>query len=66
MATFNYTGRNASGSQVKDSIEAVNSNMAAEKLFKKGITPIAINIAEQGNGSGGSIDVMELLNNGRV
>jgi MSHA biogenesis protein MshG len=66
MATFNYTGRNASGNQVKDSIEAVNSNMAAEKLFKKGITPIAINIAEEGKSSGGSIDVMELLNNGRV
>ena len=36
MASFNYTGRNASGSQVKDSIEAANSAIAAEKIFKKG------------------------------
>jgi len=47
MATFNYTGRNANGSQVKDSIDAANTNVAAEKLFKKGITPIAIIAAKK-------------------
>jgi len=66
MATFNYTGRNASGSQVKDTIDAVNADAAAEKLFKKGITPIAIVAVKEGKASAGSIDVMELLNNGKV
>ncbi|TMM47835.1 type II secretion system F family protein [Colwellia ponticola] len=66
MATFNYTGRNASGSQVKDSIEAANVNSAAERLFKMGITPTAIVAEKQANTSGASIDVFELLNNGRV
>ncbi len=66
MASFKYTGRNASGSQVKDIIEAANSDAAAEKLFKKGITPIAIAATKAGKGGSGSTDVMELLNNGRV
>ncbi|MCJ8295376.1 MAG: type II secretion system F family protein [Colwellia sp.] len=66
MASFNYTGRNTNGSQVKDSIEAANLDAAADKLFKKGITPISIVAAEQGNNSAGSTDIFELLNNGRV
>ena len=65
MASFNYTGRNASGSQVKDSIEAANLDVAAEKLFKKGITPISIIAVKTGNNTA-STDVFELLNNGRV
>jgi len=66
MASFNYTGRNASGSQVKDSIEAANVDVAAEKIFKKGITPISINAAKESNGSGANIDISEFLSNGRV
>jgi MSHA biogenesis protein MshG len=66
MASFNYTGRNASGSQVKGSIDAANSDAAAEKLFKKGITPIAIVEAKEKGNSSANIDVFELLNNGRV
>lgn len=66
MASFNYTGRNASGSQVKDSIEAANVDMAAEKIFKKGITPISIVAAKKSSNSAASVDVFELLNNGRV
>ncbi|AAZ24715.1 MULTISPECIES: type II secretion system F family protein [Colwellia] len=65
MASFKYTGRNANGSQVKDSIDAANVDIAAEKLFKKGITPISI-IAAKTGGNAASIDVFELLNNGRV
>jgi len=66
MASFNYTGRNASGSQIKDSIEAVNMDNAAEKLFTKGITPTSIVEVQRGGNSPASIDVFELLNNGRV
>ena len=66
MASFNYTGRNANGSKVKDSIDAANLDAAAEKLFKKGITPISIVAAGQGNSSVASTDIFELLNNGRV
>jgi MSHA biogenesis protein MshG len=66
MASFNYTGRNASGSQIKDSIEAANADVAAEKLFKKGITPISIVLAQQGSNSTASVDVFELFNNGKV
>lgn len=65
MASFNYTGRNAGGSQVKDSIDAANVNIAAEKLFKKGITPISISEAKTANNTA-STDVFELLNNGKV
>ena len=65
MASFNYTGRNAGGSQVKDSIDAANIDIAAEKLFKKGITPISIIAAKTGDNAVKN-DVFELLNNGRV
>ncbi len=66
MASFNYTGRNANGNQVKDSIEAANSDAAAEKILKKGITPTSIVAAEEKANSAANIDVFELLNNGRV
>lgn len=66
MASFNYTGRNANGSQIKGSTDAANIDVAAEKLFKKGITPISIVEVKQGGESAGSVDVFELLNNGRV
>lgn len=66
MASFNYTGRNASGGQVKDSIDAANEDMAAEKLLKIGVTPISIQPQQEAKKSAASIDVMELLNNGRV
>mgnify|MGYP003112394714 FL=1 len=65
MASFKYTGRNAGGSQVKDSIDAANIDLAAEKLFKKGITPISISAAKTANNAA-STDVFELLNNGKV
>lgn len=65
MASFKYTGRNAGGSQVKDSIDAANIDLAAEKLFKKGITPISISAAKTANNTA-STDVFELLNNGKV
>jgi MSHA biogenesis protein MshG len=65
MASFNYTGRNAGGSQVKDSIDAANVDIAAEKLFKKGITPISISAAKTANNAAEN-DVFELFNNGRV
>ncbi|MEI6893745.1 MAG: type II secretion system F family protein [Colwellia sp.] len=63
MATFNYTGRKKDGSQVKHSIEASTENSAAEKLFSMGITPISIVATQQ---KSNNIDVLELLNNGRV
>ncbi|KGJ94309.1 type II secretion system F family protein [Colwellia psychrerythraea] len=65
MASFNYTGRNAGGSQVKDSIDAANIDIAAEKLFKKGITPISIIAAKTGHNAANT-DVFEMFNNGRV
>ncbi|MBU2870307.1 type II secretion system F family protein [Colwellia sp. E2M01] len=66
MALFNYTGRNANGSQVKGSLEAANVDLAAEKVFKKGITPIAVTAVKQGDKTSANIDVLELFNNGRV
>ncbi|TYK67144.1 type II secretion system F family protein [Colwellia echini] len=66
MASFNYTGRNASGSQVKGSIDAANVDGAAEKLFKKAITPIAIVAIKKSTNSAASADVFEVFNNGRV
>jgi MSHA biogenesis protein MshG len=64
MATFNYIGRVASGSQVKGTIEAANSNAVAEQLSRQGIVPVAINQSAK-NSSGSSdianIDIGELL-----
>jgi len=42
MASFNYIGRNNSGSQVKGTIEANNTSAVAEQLIRKNITPISI------------------------
>jgi MSHA biogenesis protein MshG len=66
MASFNYTGRNANGSQVQGSIEATNSDMAADKLFKKAITPTAIVAEQQAADNVANMDVAELFNNGKV
>lgn len=66
MASFNYTGRNAKGNQVKDSIEAANADAAAEKLFKMGVTPLSIVSGIKEDKGAGSVDIFELLNNGRV
>lgn len=66
MASFNYTGRNAKGNQVKDSIEAANADAAAEKLFKMGVTPLSIVSGIKEEKGAGSVDIFELLNNGRV
>jgi MSHA biogenesis protein MshG len=66
MASFKYTGRSANGSQVQGSIEAANSDMAADKLFKKAITPTAIVAEQQAATNVASMDVSELLNNGKV
>jgi MSHA biogenesis protein MshG len=64
MATFNYIGRVASGSQVKGTIEAANSDAVAEQLSRQGIMPVAINQSEKKpNGSNdlAHIDIGELL-----
>jgi MSHA biogenesis protein MshG len=66
MASFNYTGRNANGSQVQGSIEATNSDMAADKLFKRAITPTAIVAEQQAADNVANMDVAELFNNGKV
>ncbi len=66
MASFNYTGRDVKGNQVKGSVDAANANAAAEKIFKKAITPTAIVAIEEKAGSVANIDVFELINNGKV
>ena len=64
MAVFNYQGRNASGAQVKGSIESVNINLAAEQLAQKQIIVIKLE-AGKANSEGGfdanNIDIAELL-----
>lgn len=66
MASFQYTGLNANGSKVKDNIEAANSEAAADKLIKNGVTPLSIVAVPENSGNAGDIDVMAFLNNGRV
>jgi len=67
MASFKYTGRNQSGSQVKGAIEAVSSSAVAEQLLRKNITPISIKATEQkADSSLASKDVGELLGLTRV
>ncbi len=66
MASFNYTGRDVKGNQVKGSVDAANANAAAEKIFKKAITPTAIVAIEEKADSVANIDVFELINNGKV
>ena len=67
MASFKYTGRNHSGSQVKGAMEAVNSSAVAEQLLRKNITPISITAKEQKTETNlASKDVGELLGLTRV
>lgn len=63
MATFNYTGRDATGAQVTGVIEAANSQLVAEQLLRQRITPTSINGSTQKNAkrSTGDIDIKELL-----
>ncbi len=62
MASFKYIGRNGSGSQVKGTIEAVNTSAVAEQLFRKNITPISITAEQQkDSGSLASKDVREIF-----
>ncbi|TWX49198.1 type II secretion system F family protein [Colwellia hornerae] len=62
MAIFSYVGRNASGSQVKGTIEATNANTVAEQLSRQGIIPVAINKSkDSGSTDIANIDIGELL-----
>ncbi len=64
MASFTYIGRNASGGQVKGTLEAANSTAAAEQLYRQSITPVAINVANkkaQGASDIANINISELL-----
>ncbi|WP_286234686.1 type II secretion system F family protein [Thalassotalea sediminis] len=63
MATFDYTGRNSQGGQVKGSIEASNAAAVAEQLNRQQIIPIAIEPSKKksdGNTSG-QIDLSALF-----
>jgi MSHA biogenesis protein MshG len=67
MASFNYIGRNNTGTQVKGAMEAISTGAVAEQLLKKNITPISITAGQQiKNGSFASKDVSELLGLTRV
>ncbi len=62
MASFKYTGRNNSGSQVKGTMEANNTSAVAEQLLRKSITPISIAaIAKNQTESLASKDVSEIF-----
>ena len=62
MASFKYTGRNNSGSQVKGTMEASNTSAVAEQLQRKSITPISISaIAKNQTESLASKDVSEIF-----
>jgi len=62
MAAFKYIGRDGSGSQVKGTIEAVNTSAVAEQLFRKNITPVSITAEQQkDSGSLASKDVREIF-----
>jgi MSHA biogenesis protein MshG len=64
MAAFNYVGRNASGSQVKGTMESANATAVAEQLTRQGIIPVVINESKaKGNDSTdlANIDIGELL-----
>lgn len=58
MATFNYTGRNAQGAQVKGSIEATDTNAVAALLSRQNIMPVTIDPAS--SVSSGSKDLSQL------
>lgn len=67
MASFKYTGRNVSGSQVKGVMEAGNSSAVAEQLLRKSITPISISeTAKKQSESIASKDVGEIFGFNRV
>ncbi|WP_114326201.1 type II secretion system F family protein [Candidatus Colwellia aromaticivorans] len=67
MASFKYTGRNISGSQVKGIMEAGNASAVAEQLLRKSITPISISEAtEKKSDSFASKDVGEIFGFSRV
>lgn len=62
MASFKYTGRNSSGSEVKGTMEATNTSAVAEQLIRKNITPIAIEaIDKKQNDSLASKDIREIF-----
>jgi len=62
MASFKYTGRNVSGSQVKGSMEAGNSSAVAEQLLSKSITPTSISeVTTQHSESLASKDIGEIF-----
>jgi MSHA biogenesis protein MshG len=64
MATFKYTGRDLTGSQVTGIIDAANSTGVAEQLTRQNITPITIveNTVKKTNSKNvGDIDIGELL-----
>jgi MSHA biogenesis protein MshG len=67
MASFKYTGRNASGSQVKGSMDAANTSAVAEQLMRKSITPILISAGTtKQSKSFASKDVSEIFGLSRV
>jgi MSHA biogenesis protein MshG len=67
MASFKYTGRDISGSQVTGTIEAGNSSAVAEQLLSKSITPIAISEAStENNESLAGKDISEIFDFSRV
>lgn len=47
MASFKYIGRNNNGSQVKGTIEAINTSAVAEQLHRKNITPVSISVSSK-------------------
>ncbi|WP_428776574.1 type II secretion system F family protein [Vibrio sp.] len=49
MPIFQYQGRDSQGSKVSGQIEAANADLAAESLVNKGVIPIAIETATDGN-----------------
>jgi MSHA biogenesis protein MshG len=67
MASFKYTGRDISGSQVKGTTEAGNSSAVAEQLLRKSITPISISeVTEKQSEGFASKDVGEIFGLSRV
>ncbi|MDP7593307.1 MAG: type II secretion system F family protein [Litorilituus sp.] len=67
MASYKYTGRNPSGSQVNGAMEAINSSAVAEQLLRKNITPVSITTTEKKVDTNlASKDVGELLGLTRV
>jgi MSHA biogenesis protein MshG len=67
MASFKYTGRNISGSQVKGTMEAANTSAVAEQLIRKSITPISISEGTKKQSKGiANKDVGEIFGFNRV